>query len=671
MKNTKRKSLKMSLLSKIIIFVAIIIVIITQISIKLAADNIESLTDSILAKESATYAEEIYGWWSSIEERVSQTADVYRNTPEMSYDDTLAMLLELTKLDPDSQDIYIAYGDDNVFLDGSGWVPDETFVFNDRPWYQGALAKKGEIYTSEPYVDASTGKTCLACAVMLKDNVVLSSDINFDKVAEKVMAFESISPDAKYYIINKETKDILISNVADSVGQTLDATTDPIAAGLAPVFDTLNMSAEGGGEKVVKAKTDAGSYMFSATDIQDTSWAVVSAVPSSILSASILKVMFVTFVSAILLLIILSVLIYIIISKAINPVTDVTKRITDISKGDFTVKLVPEGNNEITTLSESLNEYIEKMRATLHSLSNISGAMNSRAGECFDISHSISDANDNQGESIEKLNGTLNGMTESIEDIAHAATELADTSSQLARNAEDVRSLCDETLEASGKGKEEMEAMTRNVNTLNETIGELTTLIKATAKSVEEITGITDTINAISGQTNLLSLNASIEAARAGEMGKGFAVVASEVGILANQSSEATDTIRRLIDDITKNIDDINRKADICVKDMEACISGVEGANASFNTIYEDVAKATEGITEIAGGIDRITDVASNNAATTQEQASSINEVLSLSDMIVTESNRLREETSNITAISENLNNYSDEINSDLSQYTV
>ena len=671
MKNTKRKSLKMSLLSKIIIFVAIIVVIITQISIKLAADNIESLTDSILAKESATYAEEIYGWWSSIEERVSQTADIYRNTPEMSYDDTLAMLLELTKLDPDSQDIYIAYGDDNVFLDGSGWVPDETFVFNDRPWYQGALAKKGEIFTSEPYVDASTGKTCLACAVMLKDNVVLSSDINFDKVAEKVMAFESISPDAKYYIINKETKDILISNVADSVGQTLDATTDPIAAGLAPVFDTLNMSAEGGSEKVVKAKTDAGSYLFSATDIQDTSWAVVSAVPSSILNASILKVMFVTFVSAILLLIILSVLIYIIISKAINPVTDVTKRITDISKGDFTVKLVPEGNNEITTLSESLNEYIEKMRATLHSLSNISGAMNSRAGECFDISHSISDANDNQGESIEKLNGTLNGMTESIEDIAHAATELADTSSQLARNAEDVRSLCDETLEASGKGKEEMEAMTRNVNTLNETIGELTTLIKATAKSVEEITGITDTINAISGQTNLLSLNASIEAARAGEMGKGFAVVASEVGILANQSSEATDTIRRLIDDITKNIDDINRKADICVKDMEACISGVEGANASFNTIYEDVAKATEGITEIAGGIDRITDVASNNAATTQEQASSINEVLSLSDMIVTESNRLREETSNITAISENLNNYSDEINSDLSQYTV
>ena len=667
----KRRSLKKTLLSKIIIYVAIIIVIITQISIKLAADNIQSLTNRILAKESATYASEINSWWNAIVERVRQTAYVIRNSPAVTDEEELAVLLELTKLDPDSQDIYIAYGNTGTFLDGSGWIPDDTFVFTDRPWYQGAVSKGGEIYSSEPYVDASTGKTCLACSIMISDGTVLSSDINFDKVAEKVNSFSSISPEAKYYIINKETKDILISNVADSVGQTLSDTTDPVAAGLSPSFDSLEKSPSAGGEKVKTIKTSAGAYMCAATDIEGTSWAVVSAVPSSILSSSIIKVMIVTFVSAIILLILLSFLIYVIISRAINPVTDITERITDISKGDFTVNIVPQGNNEITTLAESLKEYIEKMRLTLNSLSDISGNMNSRAGECYNISHSISDANQNQGESIEKLNTTLNGMTESIEDIAHAATDLATTSNQLAGNAESVRNLCNETLAASGKGREEMEAMTRNVNTLNKTINELTTLIRATAKSVEEITGITDTINAISGQTNLLSLNASIEAARAGEMGKGFAVVASEVGILANQSSEATETIRRLIDDITRNIDDINKKADTCVNDMEACINGVAGANESFNTIYGDVAKATEGIEEIAEGIDRINDVAANNAATTQEQASSINEVLGLSEMIVSESSRLREETDNITSISENLNRYSDEINSDLSQYTV
>ena len=497
MKGKKRKSLKKSLLSTIILIVAIVIVIITQISIKLASDNIQSLTNNILARESATYANEIQSWWSNIGERVEQTADILRNTPELSYDEALAMLLKLTELDPDSQDIYMAYGDTGKFLDGSGWIPDDTFVFTDRPWYQGALAAGGQIYSSEPYVDASTGKTCLACAIMIKDNVVLSSDINFDKVAEKVASFDSLSPDAKYYIINKESKDILISNITESVGQTLADTTDPVAAGLAPIFDSLNMSAEAGGDKVVNSKTSTGTYMYTATDIEGTSWAVVCAVPTSLLSNMILRVMFVTFVSAIILIAIISILIYIIISKAINPVTTVTERITDISKGDFTVKIVPEGNNEITTLSESLNEYIEKMRNTLNSLSSISGAMNSRAGECFDISHILSDANSNQGESIEKLNTTLSDMNTSIEEIAHAATELAGTSSQLAQNAEDVRVLCDETLEASSKGRDEMESMTRNVTTLDETIGELTALIRETAKSIEEITGITDTINAL------------------------------------------------------------------------------------------------------------------------------------------------------------------------------
>ena len=308
MKTKKRGSLKKTLLTKIIIYVAVMIVIITQISIKLAADNIESLTHNILVRETNTYASEIYGWWSSIEERVRQTAQVVTNSPRMSHEDTLKMLLELTANDPDSQDIYIAYGNENVFLDGSGWIPDETFVFTDRPWYQGAINRNGEIFTSDPYVDASTGKTCLACSILLSDGVVLSSDIVFDKVADIVKNFSSISADAKYYIVNKDTKDILISNVESSVGQTLDSTTDPVASGISSVFGSLNTSASTDAERVQTVKTKAGAMMVTATDIEHTSWAVVSAVPASLLSASILKVMGITFASALLLLLILSAL---------------------------------------------------------------------------------------------------------------------------------------------------------------------------------------------------------------------------------------------------------------------------------------------------------------------------------------------------------------------------
>ena len=667
----KRSSLKRVLLTHIIAYVAIIIAVITFVSIYMQTTKIDSLTRSVLGKESISYANEIDNWWSNVEQRVRQTADVLKNSPELSYDDALAMLLKLTESDPDSQDIYIAYGDDNKFLDGSGWTPDADFVFADRPWYIGALEKNGEMYTSDPYVDASTGKTCLACSTMLRDKVVLSSDINFDKVSERIASFISSSEDAKYYLVNKETKDILLASAGDIAGQKVNEAQDPIMQGLSTVIDTLNTEKSITADKVQTASTDDGKMMYAATDIEGTSWIMVSAVPYSFMSDSIVRNLIITIAVAIGLLLLLAIVMFMLISRMINPVARVTERVTDISDGNFTVTLVPTGNNEITTLSEKMNTYIDGMRTMLSEMTDISESMSDSAGQCFEVSQNLNSSNHAQGESIEKLNETLNAMSVSIDSVAHSATDLASTSGDLMSSAEDVRELCETMLESSASGREEMSRVTNSVTILGQNIDELADIIRMTAKSVEEITGITDTINAISEQTNLLSLNASIEAARAGEQGKGFAVVASEVGVLAQQSTEATETIRQLISGITKNIEDINRNAESCVKDTEACVEGVKVANKSFDQIHEDVDKATRGIVDITDGIERINEVASSNAASTEEQASSISEVLGLSDQIVGESNALREQTRNIASVSEDLNRYSSTIRDSLSKYEL
>jgi methyl-accepting chemotaxis protein len=257
-----------------------------------------------------------------------------------------------------------------------------------------------------------------------------------------------------------------------------------------------------------------------------------------------------------------------------------------IAEGDLRDNLVPKSSND--TFGNSFRLMIEGLRKIITNLSDAVSQITSASNEIL--------------AAAQQQAASAREQSSAVTETTSAAKELSATSNQVGESIKRVS-------EAAGHALAGM-------NKIKEAIAKTGSMVTSLGEKSQKIGKITELIDDVADQTNLLAVNAAIEAARAGEQGKGFTVVADEIRKLADSTAKSTKDITGLIELIqhemsntvmgmetsVKSVDDEARLARETAERAKEIAMSVNQQISGSKQISEAMLNIDEAMKEIASG---------------------------------------------------------------------
>ncbi|HAQ41939.1 MAG TPA: hypothetical protein DCM73_14655 [Clostridiales bacterium] len=532
---------------------------------------------------------------------------------------------------------YIAEANPSYYVDDLSGLSDASFDLKTREYY--ATFTDGTICITEPYVDAATGKMVITVTAPIYVNSriegVSAIDITIDTLSEIVGGYKL--GEKGYFTLL--TGDNVVTAHKDK---------DNLLKSINDIGISQNMiSSIGNNSEVIEYTYNNENFRGSSTEVGNTGWKIISAMPEDEFTSNTKELIGIVLLIYIMTIAVLSVVMFIILNVVTKPIKKVTEITNKLAEGELDVNIDVKSNDEIGELAKSIESltvrlksyivYINESVEVLNDLAKGNLVMeleNDYAGEFAKLKNALMHVSDTLKETIGKIKDSADSINLNVEQVSTGAQTLAQGTTEQASAIEELSAEINEIYQtiatnaehAENAGSKAMEA-SKEVETGNVQMRDMLSAMDEISNSSSEIGKIIKVIDDIAFQTNILALNAAVEAARAGSAGKGFAVVADEVRNLAGKSAEAAKQTTVLIENSINAINKGTLLADEAGKSLAGIVSKTSETNDLINEIVKASTQQTVSVNQIRSGIEQISSVVQENAATAEASAANSEEL--------------------------------------------
>ncbi|WPX08534.1 methyl-accepting chemotaxis protein [Caldicellulosiruptor danielii] len=375
-------------------------------------------------------------------------------------------------------------------------------------------------------------------------------------------------------------------------------------------------------------------FLVTYSQIPDYNWTIVGMVPLSHLTEAAKKLELV-----IILLTIVFTLAALVIGiyyalRIVKDVEKVTKTFAVAEKGDLTVSLEINRNDEIGLLSHSFNNMLKNIKGLIEKGVKLSDQVTGSISTLSTIASETAAASNEVAKAISEIAEGASNQAKEAGSVVEIVSKFGERIETIVEASNKMEKLSKNVAELSTKGENTVTTLDSVSHDTMQITDTMISTINQLAEYSRSIGKIIQVLSSISEQTKLLALNASIEAAKAGEAGRGFAVVASEIRKLADQSKESTreveDMIKRIVSQ-TRAAQDVADKVEEVIEKQNEAIKNVSLAFSSIKSAMDELIGGIENINQSIMAIDKekntIVQSIENISAVSQETAASSEEV--------------------------------------------